>query len=124
MNIQQRSIDLKTLESAIYLTLGITTTLFALAALNGGTAVTTGTWDTVVTYLRNMMSSTWVLVLGMMVLLVGVWQLAHGGGYRHAGLVLGVLAMALIGPGVVTAMATATGEAGSVTSPPSIISQQ
>jgi hypothetical protein len=124
MNIQQRSIDLKTLESAIFIALGVMTTLFSIAALNGGTAVTASTWDTVVTYLKNMMTSTWVLVLGMMVLLVGVWQLAHGGGYRHAGLVLGVLAFALIGPGVVTAMATATGEVGSITSPPPLISRQ
>ena len=45
-------------------------------------------------------------MLALIVLLVAVWQLAHGGGYKTVGLVLGVLALALVGPGFLTTIST------------------
>ena len=95
--------------------------LGALGALNGGTALTTGAWDTTVTYINSLLTSTWLFVLAFTVLVVAVWQLAHGGGYRNIGLILGVLAIALVGPGVVRSIATATATPGSVTAPPAAI---
>ncbi len=96
----------------------------SLGALNGGTAVTASTWDSVVTYLQGMLSSTWVLVLAFVVLIIAVWQLAHGGGYRTIGLILGVLAVALIGPGVVRGVATSVGEAAGIDHVPSAFIKQ
>jgi len=100
----------------ILVTLGVVVTI---AALNGGTALTTGDWDTVVTYLKGLLKSTWVMVLALVVLVIAVWQLAHGGGYKTVGLVLGVLAVALIGPGVLTALSTTTAAPGTVIAAPS-----
>lgn len=77
-----------------------------MAAMNGGTALTTGAFDTVVTTLKGMLSSSWTIMLALIVLLVAVWQLAHGGGYKTVGLVLGVLALALVGPGFLTTIST------------------
>lgn len=108
------------LKSGAMLLLFIAISLLTVAALNGGTAVSASSWDTVVTYLKTMLTSTWVLVLGLIALVVCVWQLAHGQGYRSASFVLAIMAFALIGPGVVTAMATATGEVGSIEAPPPI----
>jgi len=76
------------------------------AAMNGGTAVTTSAFDTVVDTLKGMLSSSWTIMLALIVLLVAVWQLAHGGGYKTVGLVLGVLALALVGPGFLTTIST------------------
>lgn len=76
------------------------------AAMNGGTAVTASAFDTVVDTLKGMLSSSWTIMLALIVLLVAVWQLAHGGGYKTVGLVLGVLAVALVGPGFLTTIST------------------
>ena len=111
--------QIDTIKTGTLLVLGVTATLLSLAALNGGTAVTASDWDSVVTYLRNMLTSTWVLVLGLVALVVCVWQLAHGQGYGAASYVLAIMGFAIIGPGVVTAMATSIGEIGYIhTSPP------
>jgi hypothetical protein len=106
------------------LMLSVVTVLGTLAALNGGTALTASSWDSMVTYLQGMLSSTWVLVLAFAALLVTVWQLMHGAGYRTAGLILAILGFALIGPGVVRALATATGEPASITTAPAQVQFQ
>ena len=106
------------------LMLSVLTVLGTLAALNGGTALTASSWDSMVTYLQGMLSSTWVLVLAFAALLVTVWQLMHGAGYRTAGLILAILGFALIGPGVVRALATATGEPASITAAPAQVQFQ
>ncbi|MAF04683.1 MULTISPECIES: hypothetical protein [Herbaspirillum] len=80
--------------------------LMCAAAMNGG-SLTASAWDSLVTSLRGILSSTWVIVLLMIVLIACVWQLAHGGGYRSIGLIIGILAIALIGPDFVTQLATA-----------------
>ncbi|MGR9686102.1 hypothetical protein ACU80R_20610 [Pandoraea sputorum] len=86
--------------------------LFAIGALNGGTALASSVWDGLVTAFKNIMSSTYLIALVMIILVVLVWQLAHGGGYRMAGLVLGVLVVGLIAPDLATSVATATGSGG------------
>ena len=82
--------------------------LVTMGALNGGVAVSTSTWDAIKNYLSSMLSSSFVLSLALVSLLVCVWQIAHGRGYGHVGTVLAVLALSLLGPGMVTAAATAT----------------
>jgi hypothetical protein len=83
--------------------------LISVGALNGGTALTASAWDTLVQTLQGMLGSTLIMVLVLISLLVTIWQLAHGGGYRNLALVLGILAIGLIGPSFVQTIATATG---------------
>lgn len=123
-NTSPSSQDFANLQMSATLVLSVLTVLGTLAALNGGTALTASSWDSMVTYLQGMLSSTWVLVLAFAALLVTVWQLMHGAGYRTAGLILAILGFALIGPGVVRALATATGEPASITVAPSQIKYQ
>ncbi len=111
-------------QMSVSLVVAVVTVLGTVAARNGGTTLTASAWDSMVTYLQNMLSSTWVLVLAFVALLITVWQLMHGGGYRTAGIILAILAFALIGPGVVKALATATGEPASITTPPAAIHWQ
>lgn len=80
--------------------------LASVAAMNGGTALTAGAFDAVVSMLQNMLKSTWTIMLALVVLVAAVWQLAHGGGYKTIGLILGVLAIALVGPGFLTTVST------------------
>lgn len=82
--------------------------LVSAAALNGGTAPTASVWDGLKTQLQNMLSSTWVIALAFISLIAAVWQLAHGRGYGTLSLVLGILAVALIGPTFVSTIATST----------------
>jgi len=76
--------------------------LGCMAAMNGGTALATGPFDVVVTTLRDILASSWTIMLALVVLVVAIWQLAHGGGYKTVGVILGVLAIALVGPGFLT----------------------
>jgi hypothetical protein len=80
--------------------------LGCMAAMNGGTALATGPFDVLVTTLRDLLQSSWTLALGFVVLVVCVWQLAHGGGYKYVGYILGLLAVALVGPGMLTTIST------------------
>jgi hypothetical protein len=80
--------------------------LGCMAAMNGGTALAASAFDTVVTTLQNLLTSTWTIMLALIVLVVAVWQLAHGGGYKTIGLVIGVLGVALIGPSFLTTIST------------------
>lgn len=79
----------------------------AMAAMNGGNALQASAFDSVVDTLNTLLSSTWVMMLAIIVLVVAVWQLAHGGGYKTVGLVIGVLAVALVGPTFLTTVSTA-----------------
>lgn len=80
--------------------------LGCMAAMNGGTALGAGPFDALVTTLRDLLQSSWTLALCFIVLVVCVWQLAHGGGYKYVGGIIGVLALALIGPGMLTTIST------------------
>ena len=77
-----------------------------MAAMNGGTALAAGPFDVVVTTLRDILASSWTIMLALVVLVVAIWQLAHGGGYKTVGVILGVLAIALVGPGFLTTIST------------------
>ena len=122
--MQKPSQTQNTTNMLLLLFAGALTSLAAIGALNGGTALTTSAWDSIVTYIQAMLTSTWVLVLAFVVLIIAVWQLAHGGGYRTVGLILGVLAVALIGPGVVRGVATSLGEPASIDQiPPALVQQ-
>lgn len=88
------------------LALGI---LSATGALNGGTAVSTGTWDFLVTFVENtILKSNWTIFGALCALTAAVWTLMFKGTYTYVPVVLGVLGLALIGPGLVTTAATAT----------------
>ena len=95
-------------QTLMVLMLGLVALLATAAALNGGTALTASVWDGLKTTLTGMLSSSWVLALAFIVLIIAVWQLAHGRGYGSVGLILGLLSVALIGPSFVTSISTAT----------------
>ena len=102
---------------AICLALGVASVLMSAGALNGATALTTGVWDSLSTWMQGLLSSTWVLVLALAALIGAVWQLATGKGFASLGLVLGVLAVALIGPGVITTLSTSIAQPASISAP-------
>ena len=52
---------------------------------------------------------------GVVVLVVAIWQLAHGGGYKTVGLILGVLAIALVALHEALLRAAARGASASAT---------
>jgi hypothetical protein len=103
--------------AVIGLAVGVACVLMSAGALNGGTALTTGVWDSLSTWMQGLLSSTWVLVLALASLVGAVWQLASGKGFASLGLVLGVLAVALIGPGVITTLSTSTLQPASISAP-------
>lgn len=82
--------------------------MLSIAALNGGTAPTAGIWDAIVTTIQGLLKSNLVIGLALVALMGGVWSIAHGGGYGFLSVVLGVMALAFIGPSVITTIATAT----------------
>lgn len=83
--------------------------LISIGALNGGTALAASAWDTLVSTIQGMLGSTLVMAMVLLSLIVTIWQLAHGQGYRNLTVVLGILATALVGPSLMTTVATATG---------------
>ena len=90
------------------LAVGTVALLVSIGAMNGGVALTAGVWDALLATLQGILSSTWTLAIAVVVLIGAVWQLAQGRGYGQVGVVIGVLALALIGPGFMTTLATAT----------------
>ncbi len=94
----------------VILILGMVTLLTTMGAMNGGTALAASVWDALRTTLTGMLSSTFTIALAMVVLIVAVWQITHGRGYGTVGLILGLLSVALIGPGFVTTLSTSTRE--------------
>ena len=82
--------------------------LATLGALNGGVAVTTGVWDDLVSTLKDLLTSSWVIALAFVALVAAVWQIAHGRGYTTLATILGLLAVALIGPDMSIAISTTT----------------
>ena len=89
--------------------IGATVALVVTAgALNGGVALTASAWDNLRTWTESMLTSSWTLMIALFGLIAGVWQLINGRGYGMLGTVVGILGVALVGPGVVTTAATAT----------------
>lgn len=85
-----------------------TALVITAGALNGGTALSASAWDNLRTWTETMLTSSWTLTIALFGLIAGVWQLIHGKGYGMLGTVVGILGVALVGPGVVTTAATAT----------------
>lgn len=82
--------------------------MMSIAALNGGVAPTAGIWDAIVTTIQGLLKSNLVIGLALVALMGGVWSIAHGGGYGFLSVVLGVMALAFIGPSVITTIGTST----------------
>lgn len=80
-------------------------------ALNGGTLPPASVFTPLKTWLQtNFLGSDWVLLVGLVCLVVLVWSLMHGKGWGSASVILGVLSVALLGPNLLVALATATRE--------------
>lgn len=92
------------------LALSTFTLLLGAASLNGG-ALVASSWDGLVTTVQDMLGSTMILSFAMVALLVSVWQIFHGRGYGALSLVLGVLAVAILGPAIVTGISSSVPDA-------------
>lgn len=103
MNQQSSSTDL-----AATMIITAVVLLATLGALNGGTAVTGGVWDDLVSTLKDLLTSSWVIALAFVALVAAVWQIAHGRGYTALATILGLLAVALIGPDMAISISTTT----------------
>ena len=80
-------------------------------ALNGGTLPPASVFTPLKTWLQtNFLGSDWVLLVGLVCLVVLVWSLMHGKGWGSASVILGVLSVALLGPNLLVALASATRE--------------
>jgi len=90
------------------LLVGTLSVLVAVAALNGGTAPTANAFSVLKTAMTGLLSSSWTLALAFVALVAAVWQIANGRGFGYLASVLGVMAVAFIGPTFVTSIATAT----------------
>ena len=75
-------------------------------ALNGGTALTAGSFDSIVTTLKGYLASTMVISFALMALLASVWQIMHGRGYATLSVVLLVMLVAIVGPTIITGIST------------------
>jgi hypothetical protein len=85
--------------------------LMAAGAFNGGTAPTTGVWTVIVTTMTDILKSDFSLGLAIAALIGAVWALVQGKGFGLLMTVISVLALAYVGPGIITSMATATPDA-------------
>lgn len=99
--ISSQNIKLALLASTILL-------LASSAALNGGTALTASAFDGIVNTIKGLLTSSMVLSMALVALFAAVWQITHGKGYGMLSMVLGVLAVAILGPTIMTSVATAT----------------
>ena len=88
--------------------LGSVALIASSGALNGGTPLTASAFDGIVTTIKGMLSSSLTVAMALIALFAAVWQITHGKGYGFLSLVLGTLACAIVGPTVVTSIATAT----------------
>lgn len=80
----------------------------SIAALNGGTALTASSWDTFVNWENSMLTSSYVQAAALLVLVWGIWNASHGKGFGFLSMTVGIIAIAILGPNVITALATAT----------------
>jgi fumarate reductase subunit D len=92
----------------IALIVGTVVILASTAALNGGVALAASSFDGIVTTIKGMLSSTMVLTFALVALFAALWQITHGKGYGMLGMVLGVMAIGILGPAIVTSVSTTT----------------
>jgi hypothetical protein len=87
--------------------IGSVALIASAAALNGGVALAASAFDGIATTIQGMLSSTMVITFALVALFAAIWQITHGKGYGMLAMVLGVLATAILGPNIVTSVATA-----------------
>ena len=92
--------------SFVLLVLAALGIVLTIGALNGGTALTAGSFDSIVTTLKNYLKSTMVVSFALMALLASVWQIMHGRGYETLTVVLLVMLVAIVGPTIITGIST------------------
>lgn len=80
--------------------------LLTAGAMNGGTALTAGPFDTIVTQARDLLSSSYVMFIGMVLLVIGVWQAKSGRGWTVLEGLGAVLVIAFVLPPLFTTVAT------------------
>jgi uncharacterized Tic20 family protein len=82
--------------------------LWLAATINGGTALASATWaDSVVTWLKsNILASTAVILIAVIMFIFGVLQASQGKGYLWIVGILTLLIIAIIAPTWVTQIAT------------------
>jgi len=100
--------SLPSLEITPFLILASFALLSTAGALNGGTALATSGFDIVVTTIKGLLTSSMVLSFALVALFASVWQITHGKGYGMLSVVLGVMAVAILGPAIVTSVGTST----------------
>ena len=93
-------------KSLAVMVVGTAGLLVTMGALNGGTAPTAGVWDGLKQYANDMLTSTFVIMLAFIALIICVWQIAHGRGFGHVGVVIAA-ATATRDPGAIFAFASA-----------------
>lgn len=77
-------------------------------AIMFGNAPTKGVWDSLKTYITTqLLQSNFVIVLALLSVVGGIYQLAHGRGFTFLGTVVFVVMAAAVGPGFIDAAATA-----------------
>ena len=87
------------------------TVLIALTAgaMNGGTALGTSAFDTLITYLKtNWLQSTFIIFLCLFALIATLWQLVHGKGMGNLSTLILILVVGVSGYSIVTTAASAT----------------
>ena len=114
----------KSRRTQLLIVTAMTVMLMSIGALNGGSALGASAWDAFVTTIQTVLSSTFIMFLIMLSLLVTVWQLGHGGGYRNLTVVLGILVVGLIGPSLAQTVATATGPGDEIPAQAVVLSAQ
>ncbi len=80
----------------------------SVAALNGGAALTASSWDTFVNWENGMLTSSYVQAAALLVLVWGIWNASHGKGFGFLSMTVGIIAIAILGPAIISALATAT----------------
>jgi len=103
-----KNISLSPSNITLALIIGTVALLTSVAALNGGNALSVSAFDGIVTTIKGMLASTMVLSFALVTLFASVWQITHGKGYGMLAMVLGVMAVAILGPTIVVSVATAT----------------
>lgn len=79
------------------------------AALNGGSALGTSDFDSLITYLKtNWLQSTFVIFLCVASLVGTLWQLLHGKGLGSLSTIIMLLVVGVSGYAIITSAATAT----------------
>ena len=96
--------------TGVLISLACALLLIGAGLLHGGVALSTSAWDPMITFVKdNILASSLVIFFAFVALIIGIWQATHGQGYGFLKNVLGVLILALIVPTFVVSGATLLG---------------